>query len=252
MQQLVKKLLSRFGYDIVKYAGSTPELNAEERKICQLVAPYTMTSIEKIIALIQAVKYISRNKIEGDIVECGVWRGGSMMVVAYMLHLLGDTQRKLYLYDTFTGMSNPTNKDLRFDNTPADKLIKATPAKKSTRNDIICYADLQDVTNNLHLTGYPKQNIIFVEGKVEDTIPAIAPDHISLLRLDTDWYESTKHELTHLYPKLSPNGTLIVDDYGYWKGSRDAVDEYFEHASIRIKPLLHRIDFSGRLIIKPN
>ena len=95
-------------------------------------------------------------------------------------------------------------------------------------------------------TGYPAERLHFVEGKVEDTIPEQAPERIALLRLDTDWYESTRHELEHLYPRLSPGGVLIIDDYGHWEGARQAVDEYFKG-----EVYLHRIDYTGRLAIKP-
>jgi hypothetical protein len=85
-------------------------------------------------------------------------------------------------------------------------------------------------------------------GKVEDTIPADIPEKIALLRLDTDWYESTKHELIHLFPRLQKGGVLIIDDYGFWKGARKAVDEYFAENNIQI--LLNRIDDTGRMAIK--
>ncbi len=97
-------------------------------------------------------------------------------------------------------------------------------------------------------TGYPKEKIHLIKGKVEDTIPENIPKEIALLRLDTDWYESTKHELIHLFPLLKPNGILIIDDYGHWEGARKAVDEYISDNNIHI--LLNRIDYSGRISVK--
>ena len=88
----------------------------------------------------------------------------------------------------------------------------------------------------------------FVQGRVENTLPAAAPPEIALLRLDTDWYESTRHELEHLYPRLVDGGVLIVDDYGYWQGARQAVDEYFGETGEAI--LLNRIDDTGRIAVK--
>jgi hypothetical protein len=88
-----------------------------------------------------------------------------------------------------------------------------------------------------------------VKGPVESTIPATIPDQLAILRLDTDWYESTKHELDHLYPRLVSGGILIIDDYGHWQGARQAVDEYF--ARQNLKPLLSRIDYTCRIMIKP-
>src|ERR1051325_10354963 len=89
-----------------------------------------------------------------------------------------------------------------------------------------------------------------LEGTVEETIPAQAPERIALLRLDTDWYESTRHELVHLYPRLVPGGVLIIDDYGHWEGARKAVDEYIAQNNLRL--FLNRIDYAGRLAIKPS
>jgi hypothetical protein len=83
---------------------------------------------------------------------------------------------------------------------------------------------------------------------VEKTLPSHAPAQIALLRLDTDWYASTRWELEHLFPRLSRNGVLIIDDYGHFKGARQAVDE---HINLHKLPLLlNRIDYSGRIAIK--
>jgi hypothetical protein len=84
-----------------------------------------------------------------------------------------------------------------------------------------------------------------IAGKVEETLPEHAPESIALLRLDTDWYESTRHELEHLFPRVVAGGVLLLDDYGHWKGSRKAVDEYF--AAQGITMLLNRVDYTGRL-----
>jgi hypothetical protein len=99
------------------------------------------------------------------------------------------------------------------------------------------------------LSGYDAARLRFVKGKVEDTVPAQAPARIAILRLDTDWYESTRHELEHLDPRLSPGGVLIIDDYGHWAGCRQAVDEYF--ASRKLHALLNRVDYTGRIAVKP-
>jgi hypothetical protein len=107
---------------------------------------------------------------------------------------------------------------------------------------------LDEVRGNVFSTGYPKDKIHFIEGKVENTIPLNMPRKIALLRLDTDWYQSTKHELIHLFPLLQRNGVLIIDDYGHWEGARKAVDEYVSGNSICI--LLNRIDYTGRIAIR--
>ncbi|HEY2137811.1 MAG TPA: TylF/MycF/NovP-related O-methyltransferase [Xanthobacteraceae bacterium] len=214
------------------------------RDIVERVIPFTLTSHERIAALCNAVEYIVRSDIPGDIVECGVWRGGSMMAAALSLLHLGDTDRNLYLFDTFTGMTAPTSLDRRIsDGTPAADLLEA-----SRREGNNWGVPAQDVRRNIVSTSYPVSRICLVEGRVEDTVPASAPKEIALLRLDTDWYESTHHELIHLYPRVTPAGVLIIDDYGFFTGARKAVDEYI--AGERLPILLHNIDGEGRIAVK--
>jgi hypothetical protein len=95
---------------------------------------------------------------------------------------------------------------------------------------------------------YPPEKVHFIKGLVENTVPDNAPERISILRLDTDWYESTRHELEHLYPRLVSGGVLIIDDYGYWRGSTQAVDEFLEATRERL--LLLRAS-TGRIAVKP-
>jgi hypothetical protein len=190
-----------------------------------------MTSVERIAALRQGIEYVVRQKIPGDIVECGVWKGGSMMVVAKTLIALGDVERDLWLFDTFEGMPEPGKVDVSFQGAPASDLLRQEDKASSW---VWAYSPLETVKENLASTGYPVSRIHFVQGKVEDTIPRSAPEHIALLRLDTDWYESTYHELTHLYPRLSSQGVLIIDDYGHWEGARRAVNQYWdEHQPLK-------------------
>ena len=217
--------------------------DADKALLTQLEA-FTMTSPERVVHLARSVEYVVRNRIPGSIVECGVWRGGSMMCVAYTLLNLGVTDRDLYLFDTYEGMPPPDEVDVLYDGTPAANVL-ATSKKTSL---YWAYAALEEVRRNMSRTGYPPERLHFVQGKVEDTIPAQAPDDIALLRLDTDWYSSTLHELTHLYPRLHRNGALIIDDYGWWQGARQAVDEYLR--DLEFAPLLHRIDETGRACIK--
>jgi hypothetical protein len=110
-----------------------------------------------------------------------------------------------------------------------------------------CYSPLDEVKRNLARTGYPAERVVYVQGKVEDTIPGTLPERTALLRLDTDWYSSTRHELEHLYPGLVAGGVLVLDDYGTWQGARQATDEYF---AARGPLLLNRIDSTGRIAVK--
>jgi hypothetical protein len=236
--------------DVMRYRAGTGhevlpiDLSEEDRKIIQSVRPFTMVSLDGLIALISAVRYIVRCGISGDIVECGVWRGGSMMAAALTLLAEKDMSRHLYLYDTFEGMPEPTSVDKSFDGTLAK--LQLDRAQKGA--GIWCYCGLDEVKVNLSSTGYPPAQIHFIKGKVEETIPGNVPGLLGLLRLDTDWYESTKHELQYLFPLINKNGIMLIDDYGYWKGAKLAVDEYF--ANQERQYYLHRIDYTGRLLVK--
>jgi O-methyltransferase len=213
----------------------------------QFVQPYTMTSPERIRALCSAVRYIEQTRIEGAVVECGVWRGGSMMAAARTLIAYGGTARDLYLFDTFEGMTEPGPLDISLKGDSAETLLKQS---SRTEEDMVwCYAPIERVAQSLALTKYSASHIHLVPGPVEQTLTVSDPGQIALLRLDTDWYASTKHELDVLFPKLSPGGVLIIDDYGHWQGARRAVDEYMhEH---QIKMPLHEIDYTARIGVKP-
>lgn len=224
-----------------------PDYSPLEREILAAVAPCTMTSSERVVGLVRAVEYLVANDIPGDIVECGVWKGGSSMAAALALVALGDTSRTLHLFDTFEGMTEPTASDVDINGEDARPAYDA--ALDAEGRCAWCSARLDEVRAGMASTGYPQERIRLVPGPVESTLPASAPETIALLRLDTDWYESTRHELEHLYPRLSPHGVLIIDDYGHWKGARKAVDEYFARLSPR--PLLTRMDYTGRLAVKP-
>jgi len=213
----------------------------------QFVQPYTMTSPQRIRALCSAVRYIEQAGIEGAVVECGVWRGGSMMAVARTLINDGGTARDLYLFDTFEGMTQPGPLDISLKGDSAEHLLKQSA---KTEDDMMwCYAPIEQVIQSLSLTQYAASHLHFVPGPVEQTLTVSTPEHISLLRLDTDWYASTKHELEILFPKLSPGGVLIIDDYGHWQGARLAVDEYMHQHRITMR--LYEIDYTGRIGMKP-
>lgn len=221
-----------------------PDIDDDARAILETVGPFTMTSPERIVALRDAVRHVCRHGIVGDIVECGVWRGGSMMAAALSLLELGE-RRTLHLFDTFDGMPPPGEADRDIAGTTAAGLLAA---EDRLTGDTWAFSPLADVRANLLSTGYPQERVRFVPGRVEETIPAHAPAEIAILRLDTDWYESTRHELEHLFPRLAVGGVLIIDDYGHWQGARRAVDEYLAASQARL--FLARIDYTGRLAIK--
>ena len=220
-----------------------PDFYEEIYKKCK---NFSMTSIERMYALYKSVQYIINANIPGDFVECGVWKGGSAMVIALTLLKLNDTKRKIFLYDTFEGMPPPTQQDRLVGGGISAMKIWKREQKRS--NNTWCLSSMTEVKNNLLSTGYPSNKLVFVKGKVENTIPKIIPTKIALLRLDTDWYASTRHEVPHLYPLISNNGVLIIDDYGFFTGSQKAIDEYLQKNKLPI--LLNRIDCTGRIAIK--
>jgi hypothetical protein len=222
--------------------SDAPDMEPEFRALQERCIPFTMTSSERMYALWQAARHV--RELPGDYVECGVWRGGSSMLAALTFAAGGD-ERALWLYDTFEGMSEPTERDVDVSGT---RVADEWARHRAEDGPILARATLDDVRANMASTGVATERVRYVKGKVEDTIPAETPQQIALLRLDTDWYESTRHELEHLWPRLVAGGVLIVDDYGHWAGARQAVDEYF--AARPDRPLLARIDYTGRIGVK--
>ena len=208
---------------------------------------YTMTSLERRYHLLESIRYVVRHQLNGAIVECGVWRGGSVMLIANALMELGDFSRRLVLYDTFEGMPPPTSADQDWQRQAASKRLEAEAAAKET-SAVWAISGIDEVTRNMASTGYPMANVDFVKGPVEKTIPSCLPGRIALLRLDTDWYESTAHELRHLYPLLRA-----------WRGSDNRRLWILEGCPPGCRRVLrgdtgpnsaHRIDNTGRAFVK--
>lgn len=243
---LVRTALGPFGARISRShprtSGDLPiEATEADRAIAARVAPFTLTGAARVWALLQSVRYLVANGIEGDLVECGVWRGGSSMAMALKLVELRDTERRLWMYDTFSGMTDPSEVDV-------EAHSRRHARQQMDRISGWIAASVEDVRANMASTGYPLRNVVFREGDVAETLRSGAPSRLALLRLDTDWYESTKVELEVLFPALVPGGVCIVDDYGHWEGARRALDEYLGEQGLQ--PLVHAIDYTGRLFVK--
>jgi O-methyltransferase len=186
----------------------------------------------------EAVRYICAHKIQGNFVECGVQNGAGLVVMASAISKFEGHRRQIYGYDTFEGMSEPSEQDYMQNLVPASVILESSPERDGFKD--FCYGPINTVRENLNnLCNYPSENFVLIKGKVEETIPNPNSEKsaIALLKLDTDWYESTKHELVYLYPKLSRLGVLIVDDYGCWQGSRKATEEFFSTQDY-IRPFL--------------
>ncbi len=251
MKHLIKRAVRKLGFEITRYRPekfryTNPDISDFEWNTWMEVQPFTLTSIESVIALIRATEYVLARNIPGDLVECGVWRGGSALAIGRTLMRRGNASKRLFLYDTFTGMTPPTGDDVDAWGEAACATMQGT-VRRPLQRDVWAYAPLEEAKRTVALSGLADGRLRFIQGPVEKTIPCPeTPPSIALLRLDTDFYESTRHELMHLYPRLSRGGILIVDDYGHWRGSRKATDEYFGARS----PFLHRVDYTCRMAIK--
>lgn len=212
--------------------------------------PFTMASDERLLATMDAVRHVVRRDVPGALVECGVWRGGSVLAMIRTLQELGVDDRDVWCFDTFTGMTAPGDQDVSRYSPPAAETWREASERGERAwggwfdDDVFGRDQVAEVLTG---TGYPAERIHLVAGPVEATIPGEAPEEVALLRLDTDWYESTLHELRHLYPRVSTGGVLIIDDYGHWEGAARAAEEYFADVP---PPLLARTDYTGRLAVK--
>ncbi len=238
IKKIIKDIANFAGYVFIKKTDNELENTTNFNKdLIKKFSKYTMTSNVKIFSLIKAFEYVNKFKIAGDFVECGVYTGGNVMILKKLIEK-NKLNKKIYAYDTFEGMTAPTSYDVKIDGTIAKKKFKKNWANCS----------LDKVKQNFKETKLNTQNIKFIKGKVENTlkIKKNLPKKISILRLDTDFYESTKSELQKLYPLLVEGGVLIIDDYGSWLGAKKATDEYFSNKKI----FMHYIDHSARMIIK--
>jgi O-methyltransferase len=226
------------------------QTSPEDEEIIARASPYTMTSAARLQALIDAVRHCEVRGLDGAFAECGVWLGGSVLAMILTLQELG-AERDIYLYDTFEGMTEPTEHDYSQIDSSALSIWNAAAANGERPWPEMFGPTVFNegsVREMLAATGYPVSRLHFVRGPVEETIPGVVPGPLALLRLDTDWYASTRHELHHLYPLLVSGGSLIIDDYGHWDGARKAVDEYFRSEAEPV--LLTRIDYTGRIAVK--
>ena len=240
-RQELQQTLEAEGYGVIPNDQFRIDLDEEFRRLWEVVRPYTMTSMERGYGLYQAVRYLEQRGVEGDFVECGVWKGGSCLLMIRVLQKLA-RERTLWLYDTFSGMTEPGDEDvIAWNRRPVREKAEGAFAAWSV--------GLDQVKALVSSTGYPESRTRYVVGDVAETLKSALPERIALLRLDTDWYASTKKELELLYPRLEAGGVLIIDDYGHFEGARRAVDEYFIRPEV-LPILLSRLDYTGRMGIK--
>jgi O-methyltransferase len=244
-------LLSVVGLKVIRPGPAQKRFPVEMSETDKAVFRYvranrlSTSSDERLFATIMACRYVVERDIDGDFVECGVWRGGNSIIAADVFKNMAS--RKLaWLFDTFAGMTEPTSLDVNYLGEIADGKYRNT--LRDGHSDW-CYSPIEEVRANFEKAGLLGERVKFVKGDVAHTLAQAdnLPQTIAVLRLDTDWYESTKAELDALYPRLSRGGVLIIDDYGHWGGARKAVDEYFSRVA---RPFLQYIDHTARIGIK--
>ena len=254
MKSLTQDFVGLFGYQITKLSiqqGYSPpvEMNDQDIELVEWVRQekLSMVPFAGLFSTVAAAKYVAENEIDGDFVECGVWRGGNSIIAAEIFKRYG-LNKKVFLFDTFKGMTEPTQDDRSIaDNQPA---LKEYIRLQEEAHNSWCFAPVEEVKSNFSRRNLLDPNVVFVEGPVEETLhrKSIPPARICFLRLDTDWYESTRVELEILYPSVTKGGVVVIDDYGHWSGSKKATDEYF--ADGKSRPLFHAIDRTRRIGIK--
>lgn len=229
IKSILNKILSKFGHEIVhseylfqlKKNTIIEEINSEQKELLNNALKYSGVGIIPTWMLINSIKYINDKKIEGDFVEAGVWRGGSLIILKKLIEKY-KLNKKIYGYDTFEGMPEPSEVDVKWNNISAAH-------KAKIKKDDWCKCSIEDVKKNILTVLNDLKDINLIKGLVEETllVESNLPKKISLLRLDTNFYKSTKVELEILFPRLSKGAILIIDDYGNWKGAKKAVDEFF-------------------------
>ncbi len=230
-----------------------------EDRIFKQVQTYAYQSPESLVQLIRAVRYLIENDIAGDFVECGVFMGASVVCMIRTQQAIWAESESgtlpawashdIWLYDTFQGMPRPDKIDVFRGHKPGEDIAYWERHATGDGGSNWARATMEAVQENVNRTGYPRDRLHYIKGMVEHTIPGNEPDRIALLRLDTDFYSSTKHELVHLYPRVVSGGVIIIDDYGAFAGARKAVDEYIAEQGLKV--LLARIDEHVRMWVKP-
>lgn len=248
INSIVVSSFKRAGIKIEK--RRSPDITDDDWNLYKRIEKLTMTPLDRIFALMDSIRYLQNNKIEGDFVECGVWRGGNAIIMAEIQNQVNNSldKRDIWLYDTYDGMVEPDEHDLSFKGEVANEIY--SKVKNTDGGSSWSFASFDFVKEALKKVDYPFNKFKLVKGKVEDTLllKENIPSKIALLRLDTDWYQSTKIEMELLFPKLVIGGVLVIDDYGDWQGSRKAVDEYMSKYNVEM--CLFRLGSGARIGIK--
>ncbi len=209
------------------------------------VVGHTQLSYERLMTLYEQVAYLERRRLPGALVECGVWRGGAAAMMAQANLAKGQERRPLHLFDSFEGMPEPRPEK---DGPEATRLMEQGARQRTAVNAAAPEDALELIVNRI---GYPETFVQVHKGWFQDTLPKDRDElgPIALLRIDGDWYESTRIVLEMLFDLVTPGGVIVIDDYGHFEGCRRATDEFLAvHAP---DVYLHHIDYTGRYLMKP-
>jgi SAM-dependent methyltransferase len=251
IKKFTQSLLGSFGLKIIKLENDlfnkTPvEASNDEKELIKLIRKYSMNSSLRSWVLIVALKEIFEKNIEGDFVETGVWKGGNLILFKKYIQKYNLKDRKIFGYDTFEGMAEPTMYDKDFKNISALEYVRNK--KIENYSSYHSKINLDQVKENFIKETGDIDNLLLFKGRTNDTLQKNnkVPDKIAILKLGTCFYESPKFELEIMYEKLQKGGYLIVDDYGWWKGAKLAFDDFFKNN----KHNLHFVDHTSRFFIK--
>ncbi|BAS56440.1 MULTISPECIES: TylF/MycF/NovP-related O-methyltransferase [Leptolyngbya] len=186
--------------------------------LLQQVQPYTLCTSDRLTNLAALCEYLNLNQIDGDFVECGTYKGGSAAVISTFLE-----DRHLWLYDSFAGMPPTTAKD-------------GDDAKVWVGE---CVGTIEDLKTILHTVGTDEQSYTIRKGWFETTFQAELPEKVALLHCDADWYDSVTLVLETFYPRIVTGGCIVLDDFGYWEGCREAFYDFCDRH--HEKPVLERV-----------
>lgn len=241
----IKKQLDTFEKNFV-------ELRSQDQWIKDVIhnnIPYTTTGVLAMYDLVKTVEHIVKSNLVGDMVECGVYMGGSCRLIMDTLNYLND-KRTVWMYDTYNGVPFPGDTDMYHWEEHSNKNMQEWFIDHGHFDDGVgttwCYSSLDDVKENISSVNY-QGNVEFIKGKVEDTIPEIGPNNISLLRIDVDLAEPTRHILDHFYNRVSEKGHVIFDDYGFNPTLRTYVDNFISNNG---NPFMYRINRTVQHLVK--
>lgn len=258
MKKLVNRVLSKFGFILMRVVKQRDSQNTGSDnpfkeydlprgyEAVQLVTNFSMLPHINLFTLYEQAAYCEKNNIEGDYVECGVWKGGAVGVMAKANLDFGKQRRNLRLFDVFDNICPP---DAAVDGERAivdtmkitgfmdESKMKGQLESMDGAYDLYGGHGTIEICKDLleNKIGYPAEYVHFHKGWFQDTIPASLAeiDKIAILRLDGDWYASVKVCLENLYDKVSPGGLVIIDDYGLYEGCTKAVDEFLQGRNIK-------------------